>query len=203
MHRDMKTSRLIAAIRTGDHAEVLAALKDGADIEEADMHGCAGLPLRTACFSGNTAIVSTLIKHGADVNAAGSDGPSAPLRLARRRGHDDIFGLLLKHGAQVPDDVKAPQPVLNCAIPPLEFPAAPKPADERPGNLIEFSLPETTAATSASAEEGEGEFGEQTRLLSMDLFFDQQEVPPPEPAKAAGNADGSIDFWQSTRRSHG
>lgn len=202
MRQDMKTSRLIAAIRNGDHAEVLAALKDGADIEEADMHGCRGLPLRTACFSGNTAIVSALIKHGADVNAAGSDGPSAPLRLARRRGHDDIFGLLLKHGAEVPADVNAPQPVLDFALPPLHFPASPAPAGERPGNLIEFSLPETLPEASASTASDEGEFGEQTRLLSMELFFEQQAAPPPEPAKAADNADGSIDFWPPTRRSH-
>lgn len=202
----MKTSRLIAAIRAGDRAEVLALLKHGADLEETDMHGFSGLPLRTACFTGNTAIVGDLIKHGADVNAAGSDGPSAPLRLARRRGHDDIFGLLLKHGALIPADVKAPQPVLNCALPPLEFPASPSPADQRPGNLIEFSLPETIPGAVASAPVDEGEFGEQTRLLSMDLFFEQQEAPPPAPsapAKAAGNDDGGIDFWPPSLRSNG
>lgn len=199
----MKTSRLIAAIRNGDHAEVLAALKEGADIEEADMHGCTGLPLRTACFSGNTAIVSTLLKYGANVNAAGSDGPSAPLRLARRRGHDDIFGLLLKHGAEVPADVNAPQPVIDCTLPPLDILASRPAAGELPGNLIEFSLPETTTTNIANASSDESEFGEQTRLLSMELFFEQQEAPPLEPARVSGNADGSIDFWPSTRRSHG
>lgn len=191
----MKTSRLIAAIRAGDRAEVLAALKDGADIEEADMHGFTGLPLRTACFTGNTAIVADLIKHGADVNAAGSDGPSAPLRLARRRGHDDIFGLLLKHGAQVPADVSAPQPTLDCVLPPLDFPAAPPPpAGEPPGNLIEFTPPDPIPAV-------DDEFGEETRLLSMDLFFEQQDAPPVGSPEA--NPDGSIDFWPSQRRSHG
>lgn len=196
----MKTSRLIAAIRTGDRAEVLAALRGGADVEEADMHGFPGLPLRTACFTGNTAIVGDLIKHGADVNAAGSDGPSAPLRLARRRGHDDIFGLLLKHGAQVPPDVSAPQPALDVALPPLEFSAAPAkapppPAAEQPSAGLEFTLPDAAAGDDA-------DFGEQTRLIGMDLLFEEEETAPAISGSQPVNPDGSIDFWPPPRRSH-
>lgn len=156
------------------------------------MHGFSGLPLRTACFAGNTAIVHDLIKLGADVNAAGSDGPSAPLRLAQRRGHHDIVGLLRQHGAQAPSDVKAPQSLPVSELPSLEFPAAPAATGERPGNLIEFTLPEAMPAAAASPTADEGDFGEQTRLLSMDLFFDQLEAPAAEPEEAAG--DGGIDL---------
>ena len=68
-------SKLIAAIRAGRLNGVINALDDGADIEEPDMHGSRGLPLRTACFEGNLAIVRELLTYGANPNAAASHGP--------------------------------------------------------------------------------------------------------------------------------
>ena len=41
-------SKLITAIRSGLLDQVIAAIAAGADIEEPDMHGFVGLPLRTA-----------------------------------------------------------------------------------------------------------------------------------------------------------
>ncbi|HSG23577.1 MAG TPA: hypothetical protein VLA64_11550 [Azonexus sp.] len=80
-------TNLMMAIRAGLLDGVINAIAMGADIEEADMHGFAGLPLRTACFEGNLAIVRELLNHGADINAIAGDGPSAPLRLAKRGKH--------------------------------------------------------------------------------------------------------------------
>lgn len=95
-------SKLILAIRAGLLSDVISAIDEGANIEEADMHGYVGLPLRTACFEGNIDIVRELIGRGANINADAGDGPGAPLRLAKRRGHQSIAALLLLQGAEMP-----------------------------------------------------------------------------------------------------
>ena len=101
-------SSLIAAIRSSQIDEMIAALNEGADIEEADVHGVSGLPLRTACFIGNTDVARALLERGADINARGGDGSAAPLRLALRCGHLAIAELLLDRGVLVPADVQIP-----------------------------------------------------------------------------------------------
>lgn len=101
-------SALRRAIERGNLQAVLAALEYGADIEEADMHGDTGLPLRIACFKGHTAITEELIRRGANVNAANADGPGGPIRIAAKMHHRDIVHLLLQHGAELPADVKLP-----------------------------------------------------------------------------------------------
>jgi len=80
-------SKLMTAIRAGLLDEVINAIATGGNIEEADMHGIPGLPLRTACFEGNLEIVRELLNRGADINAIASDRPEAPLRLAQRGKH--------------------------------------------------------------------------------------------------------------------
>ncbi len=76
-------SELRSAIEQGDRAAVIRALDNGADIEEADMHGEPGLPLRMACFDGHLGIVTELIRRGANVAAVSRpvmrDGRSAAL----------------------------------------------------------------------------------------------------------------------------
>jgi len=186
-NREIKTSKLVAAIRAADRDAVNAALAEGADIEEPDMHGFHGLPLRTACFTGNLAIIRDLIKKGANINAAGSDGPSAPLRLAHRRGYHDVFGLLLQHGAEIPADIRAPLASEDISVPALDFsesqslPPPPAPAlDPHAGNLIEFT-PSFSQFQSENTPESEPEFGDKTRLLSMDLLFmDENETLKPD-----------------------
>lgn len=100
----IQTSALMNAVRTGNLDGVVLAIAHGADIEESDMHGHPGLPLRTACFSGHYDIVLTLLDHGANVNAPTAEGNGAPLRLARRARHQHIASLLLERGAELPYD---------------------------------------------------------------------------------------------------
>lgn len=101
-------SALRRAIERGNLQAVLAALEHGADIEEADMHGDTGLPLRIACFKGNAAIVEELIRCGANINAANGHGPGGPIRMAAKGQHRDIVHLLMQHGAELPADVQLP-----------------------------------------------------------------------------------------------
>lgn len=94
------------AIERGNLHAVLTALEHGANIEEADMHGDPGLPLRIACFKGHAAIVKELIKRGANVNAPNAHGIGGPIRMAAKANHRDIIHLLMQHGAELPPDVK-------------------------------------------------------------------------------------------------
>lgn len=96
-------SKLITAIRAGNLSEVTETLNNGADLEEADIHGFVGLPLRTACFEGNIEIVQELLNRGANINALAGDGPNAPMRLAQRGKHAQVIALLVQHGA-IPAD---------------------------------------------------------------------------------------------------
>lgn len=120
-------SKLVESIRNGSLAGVIEALDTGHDIEEADMHGQRGLPLRTACFTGNLAIIRELIIRGADINAAGGDGPSAPLRLALRCRHHGVVALLIKQGAHIPEGVTINSEILakidSLDVPPIMFDA--------------------------------------------------------------------------------
>ncbi|NTV71807.1 MAG: ankyrin repeat domain-containing protein [Azonexaceae bacterium] len=190
------TNKLIDAIRAGSLSGVLNALDDGEDIEMPDMHGCSGLPLRTACFEGNLAIVRELLNCGANPNAMASDGPAAPLRLALRKKHQDIVDLLLQKGAMPTDGMAIPSLLQDAPIIPLpeevitsaetkqdnivEFSSCviaqptgeatiPPPPDGKLGNLIEFSSSDLPLATNEA--DTPTQFGTDTSLLSMDLLF--------------------------------
>lgn len=205
-------NKLIDAIHSGSLSGVLNALDDGGDIELPDMHGYSGLPLRTACFEGNLAIVRELLNRGANPDAIASDGPGAPLRLALRKGHQDITDLLLQKGATPPDGMVLPAVILNAPSVPLpdeitksietrpdnviEFThsIAPPPSgeaiypplpDSKPGNIIEFSS--SDLPLSADEAEEPSHFGTDTSLLSMDLLFleedDNPDASPQPPEK--------------------
>lgn len=103
-------SALRRAIEQDNLQGVMVALEHGADIEESDIHGDAGLPLRIACYRGHLEIVRTLISHGADIHAPNAAGRSGPLRSAVRGKHLHIVELLLEHGAEMPDDLALPKP---------------------------------------------------------------------------------------------
>jgi hypothetical protein len=199
-------NKLIDAIHAGSLSGVLNALDDGADIEMPDMHGSRGLPLRTACFAGNLAIVRELLNRGANPNAIASDGPGAPLRLALRKGYQDVADLLVQKGAKLLEDV-TPLPKTRDALLPNEVvtPSLPEakpdnilefsPSDIRPpaadtidtlspeskpGNLIEFSTSDTLLPTDDA--ETTAHFGTDTSLLSMDLLFlEENEHPDASP----------------------
>ncbi len=173
-------SKLIESIHAGRLSGVINALDDGADIEEADMHGSRGLPLRTACFEGNLAIVRELLTYGANPNAAASDGPSAPLRLALRRGHKEIAALLLQQGARIPDGLAIDPAILAITSEPLPGETvAPSLPEEKPDNIIEFTPTQLRFATTET-DESES-FGTETNALSMDLLFLEEVQPHLEP----------------------
>lgn len=183
-------SKLIESIRNTSLTGVIEALDRGADFEEADMHGQRGLPLRTACFVGNLAIIRELIARGADINAAGSDGPCAPLRLAIRCRHHGVAALLIKQGASIPDGLSLTQDILAQVdaldAPPVVFEAP---------SLPEESFAAATARNAAEAPPLDLEvdarpadsMGTETRMLTMDLLrFNESEeehaVPERTPA---------------------
>ena len=91
-------SALRRAIERADIQAVNVAIEHGADIEEADMHGDPGLPLRTACFKGHASIVETLIKHGANINQTDRWG-NTPLHLAIINQNHEAIHSLLKNGS--------------------------------------------------------------------------------------------------------
>ncbi|HXE37504.1 MAG TPA: ankyrin repeat domain-containing protein [Azonexus sp.] len=99
------TSALQNAIAHGSLEAVVAALEAGADIEEIDVHGFSGLPLRSACFHGQLTIVVELLKRGADIHALNYEGVGAPIRTAVRGGQPEIVRILLEYGADLPPEI--------------------------------------------------------------------------------------------------
>lgn len=171
-NKGFAASKLITAIRAGSLIGVNDALDDHADIEEPDMHGSRGLPLRTACFEGNLAIVRELLTRGANPNAAASDGPGAPLRLALRRKHNEIAALLLQQGAVIPDDLSIDPNIFNITgeLLPLEALVPLLPETKPDNNIIEFTRSEIPPVT-ISNDDIPDAFGTETNALSMDLMF--------------------------------
>lgn len=102
-------SALRRAIEKGNLQAAQIALDHGADIEEADMHGDPGLPLRIACFKGHNEIVRLLIQRGANIDAPNAQGPGGPLRMAVRGEHFAIIELLIEQGANIPTDLPLPK----------------------------------------------------------------------------------------------
>lgn len=211
-------SKLIEAIRQASLFGVISALDAGCDIEEADPHGQAGLPLRTACFSGKIEIVRELIKRGANINAAGHDGPGMPLRLALRSGNIDIARQLLASGAEVPPDITLPAQLLDepekpaAAIPEMpamEFAPAPM-ASTRADFLPEHPGAEATANPESYDVDEEVEitasYGLDTNLLNMDILRFGENAgtagsATPEDSAAEQDKQKKGGFWKSGRHS--
>lgn len=96
-------SALRRAVEKGNLKATIVALDHGGDIEEADIHGDPGLPLRIACFKGHIDVVRELIRRGADIHAPNAQGRGGPIRMALRGEHRPIVELLLVHGAEMPE----------------------------------------------------------------------------------------------------
>ena len=191
----LASSKLIAAIRANNFNDVIGAINEGANIEEADMHGFTGLPLRIACFQGDIEIIRALLQRGADVNAMADDGPGAPLRLARRGGHPEIADLLLQEGAtaQSAEEIAmVPLSRMSHAQPIINAVTSPE-IDEPPvDNIIEFTSP--PSAEVIEELDLTACYGLDTNMLTLDLMrLEEQpeEVKPPAP-KTGG-------FWTSKR----
>ncbi len=141
------------------------------------MHGCPGLPLRTACFLGNIAIVRELLTHGANPNTTTQDGPGAPLRLALRRNHREVIILLLQQGAAIPEGVTIDPALLAAAAAKDTIPGAVVapvlPEDKRPDNLIEFSPSGISFAP--PVDDALGDVGTDTQALGMELLFEEDD----------------------------
>ena len=204
-------SKLITAIRSGLLDEVIAAISSGADIEEPDMHGFVGLPLRTACFAGEIAIVRELLNRGANINAVASDGPGAPLRLAQRGKHQEIIALLLAHGAEsmlatapatpatTPIEALPLQPDEAFAHPPIKAEEAPA---ALPDNTIEFTRDEPEATVDIEEIHMTSSYGIDTNLLTLDLLrmseSEHATVAQPEtPGNKTSTNNGASAFWKS------
>ena len=204
-------SKLITAIRSGQLDQVIAAIAAGADIEEPDMHGFVGLPLRTACFVGEIAIVRELLNRGADINAVASDGPGAPLRLAQRGKHQEIIALLLAHGAEsmlatapatpatTPIEALPLQPDEAFAHPPIKAEEAPA---ALPDNTIEFTRDEPEATVDIEEIHMTSSYGIDTNLLTLDLLrmseSEHATVAQPEtPGNKTSTSNAASAFWKS------
>lgn len=174
-------SKLIQAIRSGRLSSVVAALDEGADIEEADMHGARGLPLRVACFEGHLAIVRELLELGANPNTPAGDGPAGPLRLALRRGHREVLALLLQHGSDIPPGVTIEPDILELgakAAEPTEGPA--------PDQSDDFNALAVTDITVDITDSAEDNFGTATRAISADLMFLEEGELKLDPIQPSG-----------------
>lgn len=200
--RNFAPSPLVAAIRAGRLSQVVALLEEGADLEEKDIHGFSGLPLRTACFEGDVAIVRELLDHGATPNAMAADGPGAPIRLALRSGHPEIAALLLDHGAALPPGLALPPDVdawrgklpLMAGTPasvPLLPEAAPdpEPAEPPPRHPYEDLEIEEIGVDAC--------YGTDTHLLTMELL---RNTTQPEEADASPPESPAPGFWQTRRK---
>ncbi len=202
----LTTSELVAAIRSGSLSAVISALDAGANIEESDVHGHSGLPLRTACFGGKPEIVAELIRRGADINARGGDGPGQPLRLAVRTRQRAIITLLLESGANIPAGLEISHEFLASGktqdLPALEMPVAEKPAVQvaeppaqpkpelPPLEMTPMEKPEPPAIAEPAAAAYElppleltssaTSAATPTELAEPDLLLEKPELPPLE-----------------------
>lgn len=194
--KGITTSKLISAIRAGRLNDVRQSLEDGADIEEADVHGYSGLPLRTACFAGDLSIVRELLARGADCNAMAFDGSGAPLRLALRGGNRDIVALLLRQGAKPPAGLAIDQAIIEAAAQINRLPpntSAHHPPEYPAEHLIEYSSP----TLDGSIEEVDigACYGIDTKVLDLDLLTlnDAGEAERP----ATEETDVTPGFWRT------
>ena len=205
--KKLTASKLIVAIREGLLSGVIQAIEEGSDIEEVDMHGFVGLPLRIACFEGDVAIVRELLNHGANINTVASDGPGAPLRLAQRCGHQSVVDLLQMHEAELlPSLAASPNKashIIEYETTPVEVvvPLLPEvPSAAPPGNIIEFSSSPPPVEYAVDPEHLIEEvdvtpcYGTDTNLLMLDLT---RLIEAPEPAKP--NPEKKPGFWKNGR----
>ncbi|KAK2842363.1 hypothetical protein Q5P01_012563 [Channa striata] len=87
-----------AKVRFAQGAEVAALLRQGADINHANIDGLTAL--HQACIDENAEMVQFLVESGSDVNRGDNEGWT-PLHAAASCGFIQIAKYLIEHGAQV------------------------------------------------------------------------------------------------------
>jgi len=93
------TADVWSAARAGDVGWLRKHLSGGADIDGLDA-ALKSTPLTTATFTGQTEVVATLLKLGADPNIRNGDDGTV-LHAAAFFGRDKIAKLLIDHGADL------------------------------------------------------------------------------------------------------
>ncbi|CAL1595113.1 unnamed protein product [Knipowitschia caucasica] len=88
----------MAACSAGDREEVAALLRQGADINHANIDGLTAL--HQACIDENAEMVQFLVESGSDVNRGDNEGWT-PLHAAASCGFVQIVKYLIEHGANV------------------------------------------------------------------------------------------------------
>ncbi|XP_063053309.1 protein phosphatase 1 regulatory subunit 12A isoform X2 [Engraulis encrasicolus] len=88
----------MAACSAGDREEVAALLRQGADINHANIDGLTAL--HQACIDENAEMVQFLVESGSDVNRGDNEGWT-PLHATASCGFIQIAKYLLEHGAHV------------------------------------------------------------------------------------------------------
>ncbi|XP_071261305.1 protein phosphatase 1 regulatory subunit 12A-like isoform X2 [Salvelinus alpinus] len=88
----------MAACSAGDREEVALLLRQGADINHANIDGLTAL--HQACIDENAEMVQFLVESGSDVNRGDNEGWT-PLHAAASCGFIQITKYLIEHGARV------------------------------------------------------------------------------------------------------
>ncbi|XP_042608593.1 protein phosphatase 1 regulatory subunit 12A-like isoform X1 [Cyprinus carpio] len=88
----------MAACSAGDREEVAELLRQGADINHANVDGLTAL--HQACIDENSDMVEFLVESGSDVNRGDNEGWT-PLHAAASCGFIQITKYLIEHGAHV------------------------------------------------------------------------------------------------------
>ncbi|KAM6960869.1 protein phosphatase 1 regulatory subunit 12A [Aplochiton taeniatus] len=88
----------MAACSAGDREEVAVLLRQGADINHANIDGLTAL--HQACIDENAEMVQFLVESGSDVNRGDNEGWT-PLHAAASCGFIQITKYLIEHGANV------------------------------------------------------------------------------------------------------
>ncbi|KAM3609189.1 uncharacterized protein V6R79_010837 [Siganus canaliculatus] len=88
----------MAACSAGDREEVAALLRQGADINHANIDGLTAL--HQACIDENAEMVQFLVESGSEVNRGDNEGWT-PLHAAASCGFIQIAKYLIEHGAHV------------------------------------------------------------------------------------------------------
>jgi ankyrin repeat protein len=91
-------AKLFESVRNGELQSVQAAIRNGCNVAETDMHGRT--PLHVAASLGHADIAALLLEQGAAVDAKDRQSQT-PLHHAAAGGHAALAELLVEHGADI------------------------------------------------------------------------------------------------------